>query len=775
MAKTAYSLVLKSQSKTLGTLRVEAGGDTVQVGRSHVCALRTPDGDLSVSAVHAKVYWKGGTLLLEDVGSRNGVYYRGLRLKKPHRMAPGDVYAIGNCSLLCERIGKETERPAAKFHKLECLNGDHAGRMFDIHADEHGNPFSIGLDPANSIRLPDMLVSRKHATLTVKENGDCWLKDLDSRNGTYVNGEPLHGKERLLKDNDKISIAYFDFRFLDRTVTHTRFFLWVKIIAVAATLCVMAGAYVMWVTASATVDDYLRQVRQLAAARDFTAARRTLDDARIARDADKYRAQIDALDVQIEQWERTSSEWNRAQALLRDGAFPRARRLLDPLTSGTRDAWIWNGTTAVEEKRRAEFCAQALRWYYDAEDVLVDAGAGQPEQQADNIQARAVPFRQFLHDSAELIAAQPYVAALTNKMAQTCARMEAIRQGFQRVDECIAKLDAFNPDFGKLAAQLDAVIQDKTQHAAVRAYADKYKTPCAELAAAKLFIRKEFEDLNAMRFKAVQGKAERLKLPRKELCSRHPRLSEHRMKLDGHHAEVQSLAVSLASMVDGLAEKGVAGNDCGQALEHVLDIDLWKNVLTFDCFNGKPPTVRRKVPSSSYDELLGVDFTFQSLRALPENYNGWCLRMIGFSPDVVEARKTMEYVDVFVKFVSARPAWLRKGELGAFHTSCLDLQARRKRLVDFLSSYKGTAPRAELITRFYAGYFSDDFDIAKRKALADRFKRIQREVSELCETYSNVSNPFEQINVRAKILTTGIPGDAQLHAKWVQKYEGNAK
>ena len=182
---------------------------------------------------------------------------------------------------------------------------------------------------------------------------------------------------------------------------------------------------------------------------------------------------------------------------------------------------------------------------------------------------------------------------------------------------------------------------------------------------------------------------------------------------------------------------------------------------TFNLFN---VTLRR----------MGIDFTFQSLRALPDNYNGWCLRMIGFSPDVVETRKALEYVDVFMKYLEERPAWLSRGELGAFGKYCKTLLEKRDQLVQFLSSYKGD-PRAQLIAGFYHGWFSRQFELKARKELSERFRTIQRKVSELCERYSEASDPVEQIAIRAKILSLGIPGDAQLHSKWVQKFEGGGR
>lgn len=775
MAKTvAYNVTLKCGNAIVGSVRMDAGCDDVVVGRSHHCTLKTPADDHSVSGRHMRVFWRGKALYVEDAGSRNGVYSKGIRLTKPHKVASGDAFSLGNSVVCCEMIEQASKRAAAACHRLERLNGDEAGCQIDIRPKGGHDAFTIGLDPGNSLVLPDMLVSRKHAELVEREGGECWIKDLDSRNGTYVNGEVLHGKERLLKDNDTISIAYFDFKFLDRNKRHTRFFLWLKVFAVAATLCVMGGAYVAWVATGLTVEDHLRVARGHASACDFSAAMDSISEARMARDADKYRVQIDTLESQTERWQKTWSEWQDAQKCLSEGSLKRAQKILDPLTSGVLDAWVWNGTTAITEKERAEFAAAALRRLYDSLDVLDGASEGQPERQADVVRERAIPMAKFLEESEKLFAELPYLEKLHQEMSDAFDRMKDIQAGFAKVDGYIAKLDAMNPDFARLTVQLDEVVKDKKQHGAVRAYADKYKLPCAELADAKLFIRKEFDDLNAMRFSAVKDRADKLSLPSKDLCSRHPQLSDHRLKLEGHHADAQTYAENLETMVNGLAAVGVVNGDCSAPLKRALLRESWKKALTFTCFDEKPPTTRRTSPSGFYDELLGIDFTFQSLRALPDNYNGWCLRMIGFSPDVVEARKALEYLDVFVKYLDERPAWLRRGELGAFDKYCRSLQGEREDLVRFLAGYKGD-PRAELITGFYHGWFSRQFDLKERKELADRFRAVQRKVSELCERYDEITDPVAQISSRAKILSIGLPGDAQLHSKWVQKFEGGGR
>ena len=62
----------------------------------------------------------------------------------------------------------------------------------------------VGRTPDNQVRLNKPAVSRRHAQLTQTEKG--WsIKDLQSENGTYVNGEKI--AERLLADGDRVQIG----------------------------------------------------------------------------------------------------------------------------------------------------------------------------------------------------------------------------------------------------------------------------------------------------------------------------------------------------------------------------------------------------------------------------------------------------------------------------------------------------------------------------------------------------------------------------------------
>ena len=70
---------------------------------------------------------------------------------------------------------------------------------------------AIGRDLACDICLTGKWVSRRHCSLQ-KGNGSVTIRDLDSRNGTFVNGVPV--KERLLQHGDVIAIGDSYFRFI---------------------------------------------------------------------------------------------------------------------------------------------------------------------------------------------------------------------------------------------------------------------------------------------------------------------------------------------------------------------------------------------------------------------------------------------------------------------------------------------------------------------------------------------------------------------------------
>ncbi|HEY0766140.1 MAG TPA: sigma 54-interacting transcriptional regulator [Pyrinomonadaceae bacterium] len=91
--------------------------------------------------------------------------------------------------------------------KLIALSGPARGTSFALTEDE----VSIGREPANGIRVDDDSVSRRHCVFR-RENGSFRVVDLESYNGTFVNGVPV--REQALNHGDQIAVGKVVFLFL---------------------------------------------------------------------------------------------------------------------------------------------------------------------------------------------------------------------------------------------------------------------------------------------------------------------------------------------------------------------------------------------------------------------------------------------------------------------------------------------------------------------------------------------------------------------------------
>ena len=83
------------------------------------------------------------------------------------------------------------------------LEGVDKGRVFrDLPI-----PCTIGREEGNGLRLNDERISRYHAKVQY-EDGDIIITDLDSTNGTALNGQKLAPRQpQPLRDGDQITVG----------------------------------------------------------------------------------------------------------------------------------------------------------------------------------------------------------------------------------------------------------------------------------------------------------------------------------------------------------------------------------------------------------------------------------------------------------------------------------------------------------------------------------------------------------------------------------------
>ena len=157
------------------------------IGRDAGCdvVLRSKD----VSRRHARFFVRGGALLVEDLGSQNGVFVRGARIEKPSPVLPGAPVEIGDVKV---SVAAAAAVPLQGVGAGAVLRATGSGKQIRLPARA-----VVGRGKECEVVLDDDSVSRRHAELARDDRGLYRLRDLESGNGTFLDGEPV-GKEPVL-------------------------------------------------------------------------------------------------------------------------------------------------------------------------------------------------------------------------------------------------------------------------------------------------------------------------------------------------------------------------------------------------------------------------------------------------------------------------------------------------------------------------------------------------------------------------------------------------
>lgn len=217
-----------------------AGGPTLELAEVAVLG-RAADSDLVisdplVSGRHAEVRLIGEGYVIADAGSRNGTFLGDAQVMAPATLADGDVIRLGDSIVTFRQAVREPAtppEPAAPAAPAEAVGPavsglfvtpdalevppppaprmlgvlEGAGRRFELI----GTVIGIGRDPAADVSVADPAVSGTHAQIA-EHDGSLYVRDLGSRNGTYVNGT-LVSIPHLLADGDVIHVGETDLTF----------------------------------------------------------------------------------------------------------------------------------------------------------------------------------------------------------------------------------------------------------------------------------------------------------------------------------------------------------------------------------------------------------------------------------------------------------------------------------------------------------------------------------------------------------------------------------
>jgi ABC-type multidrug transport system ATPase subunit len=224
---------LEFQDTASGFQQIQIVRETTSLGREPGLDVVIAATAANVSRRHAEIRNQDGAYFLVDLGSFNGTFLNGRRIASREILREGDVIQLGPGG------------PSFRFRDSSSAAEDYSGRLphsgrlpqqtnSTIFASQESAPMqstlrgnetnqnepriflqrafdrpqlTIGRSDKSEIHLDGLLISNNHARISQTPTG-LVIEDLNSTNGTYVNGQRITGR-RQLPPEDMVQIGPF--------------------------------------------------------------------------------------------------------------------------------------------------------------------------------------------------------------------------------------------------------------------------------------------------------------------------------------------------------------------------------------------------------------------------------------------------------------------------------------------------------------------------------------------------------------------------------------
>lgn len=193
------------------------------------CHVEIDEADLSIR--HCSIFVRGEQLVVRDDHSHMGTFLDGRQIDEAvlgegvHLLRAGsalvsvepteqiglpvepitlDTEALTDESALAEKIHTQRAAAAQTRAVLVCTEGPLEGQEFEIP------PTGLVVGREGHVRVPDEYLSRRHFELVREDDGTIRVRDLGSRNGTFLNTLPARNTK--VQAGDEISAGLNKFK-----------------------------------------------------------------------------------------------------------------------------------------------------------------------------------------------------------------------------------------------------------------------------------------------------------------------------------------------------------------------------------------------------------------------------------------------------------------------------------------------------------------------------------------------------------------------------------
>ncbi len=194
------------------------------------CHVEMAEAELSIR--HCSISVRGDQLVIRDADSHMGTFLDGAAVDEAviedgvhilrvgsalvsieptseagtpvQPIALGDTTAVDESELAAKIRAKNTAQAAASRVVLVCIEGPLRGQEFEVP------PTGLVVGREGHVRVPDEFLSRRHFEIIREQDGIVRVRDLGSRNGTFLNTLPA--KNTKVQTGDEIRAGVNRFR-----------------------------------------------------------------------------------------------------------------------------------------------------------------------------------------------------------------------------------------------------------------------------------------------------------------------------------------------------------------------------------------------------------------------------------------------------------------------------------------------------------------------------------------------------------------------------------
>ncbi len=753
-------LELRCRGRLIVSAKTDTLGEIVRIGRAADNDWIVPEQDRVSSDYQAELRLLPREIRIQACG-KNILHVHGKTLSS-YLLKPNDRVAVGDCELFVKPAELHDARPC-DVHRLEFLNGPREGELVRLEK----NLIRIGSAPENDIVIRDDVVSRFHAEIRIAENGESWIRDLDSLNGTFVNGAKLGRQERMLMDSDEIAVAFFDLMFLDRNVPHTRSQIGRKILIMGITVIVILGIFGLFYATTPEASQVLAATEYYIRRAEFDAARRVLDHMPGSRNYQKYEKYHQEHLKNIARYEKTLDAWNEFKRLLKDSEWQDAAKCFGRLEADKRFAWNWEDATVDERMALVRHAKTLLDLQFKLRDILssMDSDPAAQKGLLAELERNPILKRKEEQEPEWLLPLRKEITRLLAELKNNCAILD-------RMTAALDLLNAEETDFKTLAAELKRL--GATASGSVRVRAQDLADLLKRLEQNQSDIMANQTALSAMRFSEIRPA---VSLISTDECMISSRILKKRNQLAERQQMLLRNMENLKYLLAKLKDNGMDKGGIPEIVERFTSEKKLEEAFRFDCLKGKMPGPRRKTPSGTYDRMFGIRFFYEIIQqsALqPTNiYSADILSSLDFQPDCIALAalyRSVEETNLWLALPENQ--WMLNGETKKLKQHCETLLKRRGTMLAALDKIAESAPGTRIYFAAKAAffYFSPASTISREtmRRYAAAWKTFRTKQQTLLEGYDPLK-PQTAAGIGEAVLANGIPGDPIVNWVWSQK------